>query len=415
MIDTAGNQTRPKLRRSHRGSGGPRSVDCQSEDSATRRPGPIGAYAPRGVTSAVFGLVLILAGCGSLPPHPDLPQTDRARTLDIVVDPETGLASTEISVLIYNVVGLPWPLANGKRSRQRDARGERIPIDGDRPKALRAIGDALGEMRSSGVAPHVIVLQEAFIGPAAEIPERGGYPNWVTGPGSNDLGEEYSDRATPEFIAERSFWKGEKLGKWQSSGLLVASDFPILRKHIYPFNQWECAGFDCFANKGALVVILELPGVPEPLAIATTHFNSQGASGVTRERALIAHNLQVDGVSEFLYSVDEPELPFIWGGDLNMRHADDRISYFVERSGGDLNEVSSFCIANPDWCEFEFPLDTDTPWYETQDLQGWASGPMVDVIPVRVKGLFDAPVDGVMPSDHDGLLVTYRLTWELSR
>ncbi len=30
---------------------------------------------------------------------------------------------------------------------------------------------------------------------------------------------------------------------------------------------------------------------------------------------------------------------------------------------------------------------------------------------VRVRALFDKPVDGVMLSDHDGLLVDYELSW----
>jgi endonuclease/exonuclease/phosphatase family metal-dependent hydrolase len=354
---------------------------------------------------------LLLAGCGTLPPHPDLPQTGLVRTPEIVVDAASGTASTQISVLIYNVAGLPWPASRGKYSRKLDENGKRIPIDSNRRKALRAIGDTLGEMRAANRAPDVIMLQEAFISPAAEIVERGGYPNSVTGPDVDDLGRKYSERATKAFIAERSFWKGEKLGKWQSSGLLLASDFPILRSYKHPFNQWECAGFDCLANKGVLVVVIDVPGVPQPVALATVHYNSRGSSGVADDRSLIAHNLQVAEADEFLRGLGQSGTPFIWGGDLNMRHADDRIRYFVERSGGKLNEVSSFCVDNPNLCEVVIRWDTDTPWHETQDLQGWLSGTTVRIKPVRVEELFEEPVDGFMPSDHDGLLVNYRLSW----
>lgn len=368
---------------------------------------------PASLRTGLLGAFLVLTGCSSLPPHRELPQTDLTRTPEIVIDAEGGTASTEITVLIYNVAGLPWPLSRGKRSRQRDESGERIPIDSNRPKALRAIGDTLGKLRAAGETPDVMMLQEAFIGSAAEIPARGGYANWVAGPAAHELGKKHSDRAPRQFIAGRSFWKGEKLGKWQSSGLLIASNFPMLRKYSHPFAQWECAGFDCLANKGVLVVVLNVPGVPEPVALATTHFNSRGASGVSRERSLIAHRLQVAEANAFLYGLDEPIIPFIWGGDLNMRRADDRIEFFVERSGGELNEVSSFCVEKPGRCEVVIRWGSDTPWYETQDLQGWQAGTRVDVRPVRVEGLFDQPVGGFMPSDHDGLLVTYRLSWNL--
>ena len=333
------------------------------------------------------------------------------RTPEITIDPATGAASTEIMVMIYNVAGLPWLLSRGKSSRTLDENGERIPIDSNRPKALRQIGYALRVMREEGREPDIVMLQEAFIGAAAEIPDLAGYPNWVVGPRTGDRGAKYSERASEAFIAKRRFWKGEKLGKHQPSGLIIASNFPILRKYSHPFNQWECAGFDCLANKGVLAVVIEVPGVPEEVVLATTHFNSRGASGVKDERSLVAHNLQVDETNEFLEGLDEPVIPFIWGGDLNMRHADDRIRFLVERSGGRLNEVSSFCVENPDRCEVVRRWETDTPWYETQDLQGWLPGTRVDVYPFRVERLFDEQVGKYMPSDHDGWVVHYRLSW----
>lgn len=359
-------------------------------------------------------LLIALAGCMEEPDRDDMPQRHLDRRPEITVDNSTGVASMEISVLIYNVAGLPWPLGCGKQSRTTDENGERIPIACDRSEAQRDIGDALATMRDMETEPDVIMLQEAFIKDSEEIPTRGGYSNWVTGPTSTDLGPTVSERASAAFIAERSFWKGEKLGKWQSSGLLAAADYPIHVRYSHPFNQWECAGFDCLANKGILTVELDIPGVPDPLAIATTHYNSRGASGVTGERSLAAHKLQVDETNEYFVSLQRRYLPFIWGGDLNMRQATDRFEYFVERAGerGDgSGEVSEFCSRNRESCEVQIQWKSDAPWYETQTLQGWSRGDRVEVQPLQMQELFDAPVDGVMPSDHNGLLVRYRLSW----
>jgi endonuclease/exonuclease/phosphatase family metal-dependent hydrolase len=362
----------------------------------------------------LLSITLLSSAYSSDLSYPKPPQTGVARSPEVTIDESTEMASMEISVLIYNVAGLPWPLGRGKASRDTDDQGNRIPIDGKRSAALKKIGDMLGELRSHGAEPDIIMLQEAFISQSAQIPQRGGYPNWVAGPGRRDLGPKHSDRASEEFIAERSALKGEKSGKMQSSGLLLASNFPIVELFNRPFNQWECGGLDCLANKGVLMAELEIPGLSDHLMLATTHFNSRGASRVSNERSLTAHNLQVDEANEFIESVVKDEQPIIWGGDINMRNADDRIEYFVERSGGKLNEVSSFCIDPANDCEVRIQWESDTPWYETQDLQGWLSGKRVSVVPIRVEAMFDEPQEGIMPSDHNGLLVHYRLSWPIT-
>ena len=240
---------------------------------------------------------LLASACSSQLRYPDLPQTGVTRAPKVTLDEITGTASMEITVLIYNVCGLPWPIGCGKTSRDTDENGKRIPTQCFRSSALKDIGDKLAEMRRHGTEPDIIMLQEAFISTSAEIPERGGYPNWVTGPGRKDLGPTHSERASEEFISQRSFWKGEKSGKGQSSGLLLASNFPIVELFNHPFNQWECGGLDCLANKGLLVAELEIPGLPDHLMLATAHFNSRGASRVSNDRSLTAHNLQVEDAS----------------------------------------------------------------------------------------------------------------------
>ena len=131
-------------------------------------------------------ILLSLSGCSAEFNYLPAPQNGLAREAVIRLDPETGIASTEISVLIYNVAGLPWPLSRNKRSRTLDENGQRIPISPDRTAAMRGIGTHLAAMRERGEAPDIILLQEAFIASAAEIPVLGGYPNWVAGPSARE-------------------------------------------------------------------------------------------------------------------------------------------------------------------------------------------------------------------------------------
>src|SRR4051812_31015385 len=72
--------------------------------------------------------------------------------------------AAHLSVMSYNVHGLPWPLNSG------------------RPKALRAIRDRLAAMRVQGNQPHLVLLQEAFSGDAKAIARKSGYRFVVSGP-----------------------------------------------------------------------------------------------------------------------------------------------------------------------------------------------------------------------------------------
>lgn len=363
----------------------------------------------------------VLAGSLGLPgcslfqkmdvPSPEVPQQGEWTKPEISIDRETGIASMEISVLTYNIVALPWPIARGKTSRLTDEKGERIPIASNRKKGVIAIAKALADLRTQGEQPDVVLIQEAFLPMVSEIAEIAGYPNWVAGPGPDDTSPRYSERASESFIKDRRFWKGEKSGKRQSSGLLVISDFQIVKHANFAFYEWECAGYDCLANKGVILARLQIAGLPDPLEVVTAHYNAKGASGVPIERAHEAHRLQVDAAIEFLSDASNSDYPGIWAGDMNMRRSEDRLRYFVDQTEGRLNEVSSYCIANPANCKMHINDNSDTPWFETQDLQGWADGIRVSVEPIHMEEMFDKPVDGKMLSDHSGFLVVYRLSW----
>ncbi len=46
-----------------------------------------------------------------------------------------------------------------------------------------------------------------------------------------------------------------------------------------------CAGFDCLANKGVMMVHVDLPGLPEGLDIVNTHMNARKAAKVPKSRS----------------------------------------------------------------------------------------------------------------------------------
>ncbi|PSJ36164.1 hypothetical protein C7I55_27520 [Sphingomonas deserti] len=194
------------------------------------------------------------------------------------------------------------------------------------------------------------------------------------------------------------------------SGLYILSDHPIVDTDRKPFRKRECAGYDCLANKGILYARILLKGVPQPLELFDTHLNSRGAAGVSAQRSLLAHQLQVEELMSFIEQRRSPDYPMIFGGDFNMRNAPDRFETFATRKSWPL--VHEWCVARENVCDVQLSWDGDQPWMDTQDLQGFASGKLVQVSPIRLEAMFDVPWRGAPLSDHDGLLVTYRLSWQ---
>jgi len=284
------------------------------------------------------------------------------------VDPAPAYAqaphSAEISVLTYNVRGLPWPIAL--------RRGE----------ALKRIGQELGRMREEGRQPDVVLVQEGFRDEMSDLVKASGYPHWVRGP------------------------RREGNGKATSGGLHVLSDIPIVAVRAAAFS--DCAGFDCLANKGVMLVRLAPEGQPFEIEVVNAHFNARRASAAPLKIARVAHNHQTDQFTAFVRAHRDERAPLLVGGDFNIKHAPER--YYHAALERPYTVVSEVCGAPGSGCGQDAGDVTAEPWLAAQDLQGFAAAPSVRVRPVSTETVFGQN-DGRGLSDHDGYLVRYRLTW----
>lgn len=319
-----------------------------------------------------------------------LPQP-AAKAARIEIDAASGVATAEISVMTYNVSGLPWPIKTGRR------------------KAVKQIAKDLAARHAAGRAPDVVVLQEAFIATSARI--GGAYSNRLGGPRAGDRAATDTPPLDKGFKQARRFRKGERAGKIMPSGLYLFSDYPIVASHMTPFRRTSCAGYDCLANKGVMIAVVEIPGAPAPVQILNTHLNSNGRSGVHHERALAAHRQQVDEIGDLLGRALNEDWPLIYAGDFNTRNEEERFEHNARTMPGEL--VMQHCLGAQARCDVRMSWDGDEPWLDTQDLQGFSDGARVKVRPIRAEAIFDNPVNGRTLSDHDAYLVTYRLTWRL--
>lgn len=341
-------------------------------------------------TLAAFSLLAAVGGCAHWPANRVTACVAPADQPRIRTSADGRVRSTELSVLIYNVEGLPWPARSG------------------RARSLAAIGAQLAAMRAAGHAPDIVLLQEAFTPAAGRIGDIAGYANVVRGPARRNV--ERQTVATPGFIAAAKRDRGEGVGKLLNSGLYLLSDYPVSTVVRRGFSAAACAGFDCLAAKGMLLARIIVPGLPTPVDIMTAHFNAnERAAKVPYERTAEAHGFQVAEAAHFIAEARDPADPLILGGDFNMKHAPAKFDRFTAEIPFAI--VHRWCLDRPGACDVRARWDGTAPWLATEDLQAFDDGRSVRAEPVRVEALFDGGETGERLSDHAAMWVTYRLSW----
>ena len=291
----------------------------------------------------------------------------------------------------YNIHGLPWPIARG------------------RPQALRRIGERLAQMREQGQQPHIVLLQEAFSADAKSIAREAEYPFAATGPGRRDRSDMTADEAQKSFTLGDNKLKGESDGKLEDSGLLVLSDYPIFDVERVPYARFACAGYDCLANKGLVMVRVKIPGASQPLTIIDTHMNSRGASGVADGRADAAYGWQAEQLRSFVTDKVKASDPAIVAGDFNIGNAPYRRSMIIGCGGilpGSEDALRAALSANPSSPDH---LAASAIVNHGKDWMFARSGASTKLTLQGVAVPFGHEPDGKSLSDHFGYVAHYRI------
>lgn len=300
-------------------------------------------------------------------------------------------AQPTVTLLTYNVRGLPWPVAT------------------DRTAALAAIARHLRALRQQGRQPGLVALQEAFIPDAKAIGRAAGYQFMALGPGLDASPARATTAADRAFMADRSFMVGERVGKRVDSGLVIFSDYPIVavRRMVYAV----CAGFDCLANKGALAVEVAVPGVPARLVVIDSHLNSGAASGTVRARSNYAYYRQIDALRDFIADVAADGAPVLVAGDLNVGQRQERRSYFVTSLLGRSSGIAAaeFSCGQEQRCSIGSQTGVAESRESGKDWLLYRSSPSLAMKPTRLNAEFSRAVGGGMLSDHIGISATYAL------
>jgi len=325
---------------------------------------------------------------------PPAPVTSDAVAPPLEHHPETGEGSLRIRVLTYNIEALPWPI--------RKSRGE----------AVLRIGHALARMRSDGEGPDILLLQEGFIAEVERLIALAGFPYVASGPTVSDTPRDRSPYIPRAHRENRNPLKGEGIGKWLDSGLYILSDFPIQETAVWPFSRDACAGYDCAANKGVLFARIAVPGLPSPLQVFTTHLNAHQDTDVPPARSRAAHKAQVAEMEDFLAARLDESLPLIFGGDFNTKNKPERFAHL--EANPRFRVIRQVCAVELA-CDIGLNLESERPWLDSQDLQGFLPSPHIRIRLADARIVLEGSSGPDRLSDHDAYLVTYELRWQSTR
>lgn len=288
-----------------------------------------------------------------------------------------------LTVMTYNVHGLPWPIAE------------------DRAEDLAQIGDRLARLRNDGRAPDVVVIQEAFTADAKAIARRSGYRYVLFGNAAA------SAEGSPQ--ADAQWWRGEGVGATLDSGLMLLSDRPLAAVRRLGFSARDCAGYDCLAAKGVLAARVTLVDGSQ-VDVATAHLNARTASGVSHDRSRAAWLRQLDTLATFVRQRQSAGVPLVLAGDFNVGKDEGRRRGF--RSVWSASTRHSAGIDGLRWLggngsqlssDLRHALEHGRDWSLSFDSRS------ARVTPTAAAAIFGRNGEDGGLSDHVGYAITYRV------
>lgn len=333
----------------------------------------------RWITSRRSGIAATLLGCGLI-----LAAARGAAGDKDGFDPLSQPVAAPLSIMTYNVEGLPWPARINRRA------------------SLLRMANRLQALRAAGRQPHIVLLQEVFSEDARTMVRFAGYAHIAFGPSADSPGDIRKSNMPIRIDADRL--RGEGVGKLLDSGLVILSDYPIGRVRSMTFGD-ACAGFDCLANKAAMAVEVELPGHKAPITVVNLHLNARKASGVAVARANAAYRLQASALQRFLSATD-PAQALVVAGDFNIgRSALRRAAITEALASRDLqaaDDALSRCIAAPHACRGARAEDAIATHARGKDRQFLLPGAVAGLAVRAISVPFGHEQDGSMLSDHVG-------------
>lgn len=302
-------------------------------------------------------------------------------------DPLSQPVAAPVSIMTYNVEGLPWPVRINRRA------------------SLFRMANRLQALRAAGRQPHIVLLQEVFSDDARAMARSAGYAFIAFGPSAGSPDDD-AHVSSPE-ARDHDRLRGEGLGKLLDSGLVILSDYPIGTVKSMTFGD-ACAGFDCLANKAAMAAKIELPGSGGAITVVNLHLNARKASGVAIDRANAAYRRQAEALQRFLSDAGR-DTPLIVSGDFNIGRSAPRRAAIAEALAANgqrkIEDALSRCLSAAIRCQGSRTDDAVAAHARGKDRQFLLPGAHAGLLVRAISVPFGRDRGGSMLSDHIGYVV----------
>jgi len=277
--------------------------------------------------------------------------------------PSVSAHEFKLSVMNYNIKGLPLPWLKHK------GRYERIA------KAILTLKDSVG-------LPDILSLQESIQKRTKAIPLMTKYPFVTKGP-------------------EKKFLRS-------SSGVVTMSKYQIIQKNTLVYDK--CASYDCLARKGVLHTRIRVPGMPVDIDLYSTHTQAGPTGDFITPKKLTdkIRDYQVFKMADFVVKTHNPRNILLMVGDFNFRPSAN--IYFPFSAYLGLENSAYNCGV---WQDCQGATDTYSLWENLIDHQFYRAPDSGDIQirPVYFNKFFDDPTGGKVYSDHKAVLVQYEIKW----
>ncbi len=271
--------------------------------------------------------------------------------------------SKVLRVMNYNIKGLPLPWLKHKKRYLR-------------------IAKEIKSMRTTGVGPHVLSLQEAIAKKTKYVQKTLKYPYYKKGP------------------------KGK--GFRANAGLETLSEFEIVEENEFVYKR--CASFDCLSRKGVQHTRIRIPGMPVDIDFYVTHMQAGPTGDIITPNwyTTMVRELQAVDYFQFVNRTHNPNNLMILFGDFNFRQKSGLYHVFVDTL--DVQDAAYDCSTIYACAGAKDPMAAWVSNIDHQFYQAPANG-QVSIRPVYFDKLLHDNTGGKVLSDHDAAMVHYLLEW----
>lgn len=201
-----------------------------------------------------------------------------------------------------------------------------------------------------------------------------------------------------------------KTGYSNDAGIAILSKFDIIQKSHFSYGK-HCLGSACDNNQGIIHARVKVDGVPHPVELVNTQFQSRQAAAAINLLNLLDYtqNKQLLDFFDYFNKNARSDLPLIVGGnfesDVNSRIYQQLLQALGARNGGKECADLSSCLSQDGTNLHEL-------WFNSYDHHFIRNSNKIKLKPIAGKRSFNSGLDDNPISSGGALEITYQIEWK---